>query len=197
VPLVTSRNTQWTALVEGRASRPRPRSAVSGGVRGPQGATRVRVGWRQSHAVEETRLKSTSGWRRALLGCGACPVAGRAPGRPAGRSVRRDVIAQPSADLVTRRLYHRRLTSDRRCPDRDYPGVGHNSYELSATGGVTLGRRGGIQDATSGRATHRFRRTPRPPFAGGPRGCGRPDTRQAHHARRSAQRLDPQAGWHD
>ena len=102
-----------------------------------------------------------------------------------------------SADLVTRRLHHRRLTSDRRRPDRDYPDVGHGPFDLSVTSGITFGRRGCIPDSTSGCArTYRFRRTPRHPFAGRPRDCGPPDMRQAHQARRSAQRLDPQARWH-
>ena len=181
---MTSRDTQWTVWVQGQASA-RPRLVVSGGLCGLQGATRVRVEWRQNHAMEEARLKPASGWRRALLGRGACSLAGRAPGRPeTRRSARHDVIAQPSADLVTRRLYRRRLTSERRNLDRDYPGVGHCPVELSANGGVMFGRGGGIPDSTPGCAkTHRFRRTPGHPFAGRPRDCGRLDVRQAHHAR--------------
>lgn len=81
MPLVASRDTQWTASVEGSASTPRPRIVVTG-VRSLRGAAQVRVGRHPGHPVEATRLKSAAGSRRAHLGRSSCPVAGRASALP-------------------------------------------------------------------------------------------------------------------
>jgi hypothetical protein len=78
---MASRDTQWTASVEGSASGPRPRIVVTG-VRSLRGVAQVRVGRRSGHPVEATRLKSAAGSRRAHLGRSSCPVAGRASALP-------------------------------------------------------------------------------------------------------------------